>query len=244
MFISFSGSFSLWSTRWCQQPPELCSSVFISTRKKKVSIPGTSCTLGTLEEAGLSLKTQRKSLIGLHTHLWTNLPQGIGILCFLWAIQAHSWGWTQSFPTPGLSPSQEVREVGNDAEKQPINVFYFLPFCPCFSLSPSFLLSSMANSVPRYKLQTWKDISCPWGPLGLLRKWHVTNESNIYSYGRMLIIERWEYRGRRRTELLAWGEHRGLCRTVNTWVDFEDWVRGSQTVERRHGILIRGSRKC
>lgn len=62
MFISFACSFSLWSTRWCQPSPGLRSSVFISTRKKKVSL------VPPVEGGGLSFPEDSEKVSDWVTH--------------------------------------------------------------------------------------------------------------------------------------------------------------------------------
>lgn len=127
----------------CQQLARLHSSLFISVRKEK-SISDT------------SYKRRSPSFPWrLRKYFWSGYTpisepiggKGIETLWFLWANRSHCWKWTQSHIQTriehgeGKVPHRKSEKWEMDAEKHPINVYYLLPFSPCFSFFLSFFPS-------------------------------------------------------------------------------------------------------
>lgn len=167
MFASFPDRFFLWSTAGCQQIPGLHSSLCQSGREEYL------WCLSQRKEACLPLKTQELSLSGFHTISEPIYRQEIGILSFLLGLPT-VWSGVIHTPIPKLSMGKGGSLMGSqkvaNGSWEATNVHHLLPFFP-FLFSPSFLLSSMANSMPGQRLNTWEHISCPWGPSRQGKEW-------------------------------------------------------------------------
>lgn len=214
MFASFPDRFFLWSTAGYQQIPGLHSSLCQSGRKEYL------WCLSQRKESCLPLKTQELSLSGFHTISEPIYRQEIGILSFLLGLPT-VWSGVIHTPIPKLSMgkggsltgSQKVANGSWEATNQ----------CSPPPSLLSFLILTFFSSLlygkfcPRAEAKHMGTYFLPLRPFKAGQG--VISESNNYTNGHMLVIPRWEYRGRPWTVLLTWGGHRKLFRTVKMWAD-------------------------
>lgn len=206
-------------------------SLFMSIRKREVS-------LVPLIEGGLFFPEDSETVSDwvIYPYLNPSVARDLEYCDFFGSFRPTLQGGANHTLTPGLRTGEGYSLTGSQRSgkwmlrtDQSTSITSF-PSFPSLSFSPSFLLSSMATNMRTHSL--------PLRPFRVGREWH---ESNNYSNGWM---PKRGWRAQRRRKELPWGGHRRLSRTVTTWADFVDWVRGHQIVQKTHGISIRGNIKC